>query len=75
MGDEDLLSLDDELSVLAQVDKAAADLIRLRCFAGLSVEEAAQALAIPLRSAYRTWAFGRAWLYRRLQNGSPPVQD
>jgi RNA polymerase sigma factor (TIGR02999 family) len=75
MEDDDLLSLDDELSVLAQVDKAAADLIRLRCFAGLSVEEAAQALAIPLRSAYRTWAFGRAWLYRRLQDSRGPVQD
>jgi RNA polymerase sigma factor (TIGR02999 family) len=75
LADDDLLSFDDELSALAQIDKAAAELIRLRCFAGLSVEEAAQVLAIPPRSAYRTWAFGRAWLYRRLQDGSPPTQD
>jgi RNA polymerase sigma factor (TIGR02999 family) len=73
MADDDLLSFDDELSALAQVDKQAADLARLRFFAGLSVEEAAQALGIPPRSAYRTWAFGRAWLYRRLHEG--PVLD
>jgi RNA polymerase sigma factor (TIGR02999 family) len=72
MADEDLLAFDDELSALAQVDTAAAELVRLRFFAGLSVEEAAEALGIPPRSAYRTWAFGRAWLYQRLQGASPP---
>jgi len=75
MADDDLLAFDDELSALAQVDKPAADLARLRFFAGLSVEEAAKALGIPPRSAYRTWAFGRAWLYRRLHVGPIPDQD
>jgi RNA polymerase sigma factor (TIGR02999 family) len=75
MADDDLLAFDDELSALGQVDKLAADLARLRFFAGLSVEEAAEALGIPPRSAYRTWAFGRAWLYRRLHNAPIPEQD
>jgi len=75
MADDDLLAFDDELSALAQVDKPAADLARLRFFAGLSVEEAAKALGMPPRSAYRTWAFGRAWLYRRLHDAPVPDQD
>ena len=63
-----LLTLDEALSALAQADPTAADLVRLRCFAGLSVEDAAKALDLAPRSAYRTWAFGRAWLYRRCQD-------
>jgi len=62
------LTLDEALSALAQADPTAADLVRLRCFAGLSVEDAAKALDLAPRSAYRTWAFGRAWLYRRCQD-------
>jgi RNA polymerase sigma factor (TIGR02999 family) len=75
MADDDLLAFDDELAALAQVDKQAAELARLRFFAGLSVEEAAQALGMPPRSAYRTWAFGRAWLYRRLHNAPAPDKE
>jgi RNA polymerase sigma factor (TIGR02999 family) len=75
MADDDLLAFDDELSALARVDKSAADLARLRFFVGLSVEEAAKALGIPPRSAYRTWAFGRAWLYQRLHNAFVPDRE
>jgi RNA polymerase sigma factor (TIGR02999 family) len=70
MAAEDLLEFDDELTALAKADQQAADLARLRFFAGLSVEEAAQALGMPPRTAYRVWAFGRAWLYRRLNESS-----
>ena len=67
MDPDDLLALDDALAALAQIDASAAEMIRLRCFAGLSVEDAAPILGIAPRSAYRVWAFGRAWLYHRLQ--------
>src|SRR6476646_5725646 len=67
MDPDDLLALDEALSALAQIDASAAVMVRLRCFAGLSVEDAAPILGIAPRSAYRLWAFGRAWLYRRLQ--------
>ncbi len=46
------------------VDAAAAELVKLRCFIGLSLPEAAEALNIPLRSAERSWAYARAWLRR-----------
>jgi RNA polymerase sigma factor (TIGR02999 family) len=68
MAADDLLALDDALSTLATLDQTAAELVRLRCFAGLSIEDAAGALGIAPRSAYRTWAFGRAWLYRHLRD-------
>jgi RNA polymerase sigma factor (TIGR02999 family) len=66
MPPDDLLDLNEALTELDQIDPTAASLVRLRYFAGLSVEEAALSLEIAPRSAYRTWAFGRAWLFRRL---------
>jgi DNA-directed RNA polymerase specialized sigma24 family protein len=75
MSSDDLLALDDALSALAQLDKTAAELVRLRCFAGLSVEDAARFLGLAPRSAYRTWAFGRAWLFRHLQNDPSLASD
>jgi DNA-directed RNA polymerase specialized sigma24 family protein len=75
MASDDLLALDDALAALAQLDKTAAELVRLRCFTGLSVEDAAGVLGLAPRSAYRTWAFGRAWLYRHLQDDPSPASD
>lgn len=66
MAPDDLLALDEALTALAQVDASAAEVVRLRCFAGLSAEDAAQVLGIAPRTAYRLWAFGRAWLFSRL---------
>jgi RNA polymerase sigma factor (TIGR02999 family) len=63
---EDVLAVDEALAQLAVVDGPAAELVKLRFYAGLSVEEAGAVLAIPERTAYRTWAFARAWLFRRL---------
>jgi DNA-directed RNA polymerase specialized sigma24 family protein len=48
------------------VDPTAAELVKLRCFVGLSVPEAAEALNLPLRSAERCWAYARAWLRREI---------
>ncbi|MCO6042443.1 sigma-70 family RNA polymerase sigma factor [Aeoliella sp. ICT_H6.2] len=67
--DEILLDLDEAISALAEEDTVAAKLVKLRFFAGLTQGEAASALEIPRRTADRHWAFARAWLYDRLQNG------
>src|SRR5262245_29579205 len=71
-GQDDLVGLDDALARLAQEDPAAAEVARLRRLAGLSVEEAAQALGTSRANAYRNWAYARAWLHARLQGDSPP---
>jgi RNA polymerase sigma factor (TIGR02999 family) len=60
--DENLLDLDDALDRLARAYPQAAELVKLKFFAGLSLHDAAAALGMPPRSADRLWAFGRAWL-------------
>jgi len=64
---EELLALDDAFRRLEEQDGTAADVVRLRFFAGLSVEETAKALELSERTVKREWAFARAWLYRTLQ--------
>ena len=63
---EELLALDEALNRLALDDPDAANLVQLRYFAGLSVEEAASALGISRATAYRHWTFARAWLLEEL---------
>ena len=63
---EELLALDEALLDLANHDPLAAKLVELRFFAGLTQQEAADALQLSLRSAERTWTLSRAWLYRRI---------
>src|SRR5262249_13169439 len=58
--DDDLLALDEALPRLAEADPAAAELVKLRYFAGLSIPQAAEALGIGARSADRLWAYARA---------------
>ncbi len=66
--DEDLLVLVSEsLDRLAQHDAPGAELIKLRFFAGLSNVEAAEVLGLSERTAKRTWAYARAWLYEEIQ--------
>jgi RNA polymerase sigma factor (TIGR02999 family) len=67
---DDLLDLDAALAVLEQTDPRAAALVKLRAFAGLTLDEAAEALGIARRTADRDWAFARAWLFRRLSENS-----
>jgi RNA polymerase sigma factor (TIGR02999 family) len=66
---DELLLLDEALSKLAESRPEAAELVRLRVFAGLSTEEAAAILAIPDRTARRTWTYAQAWLRRAMQPG------
>ncbi len=63
---DDLIDLDEALSRLALIDPRGAELVKLRLYAGLSLEEAAAALGVVRRTAERDWAFARAWLFRQL---------
>jgi RNA polymerase sigma factor (TIGR02999 family) len=63
-----LLALEDAFRRLEQQDPEAADVVRLRFFAGLSVEETAQATGLSERTVKREWAFARAWLYDALRD-------
>jgi RNA polymerase sigma factor (TIGR02999 family) len=67
--DDDLLALDGALTRMAEVDPAAARLVELRYFTGLTMPEAAAALGISLRTAERNWAYARAWLHRAVSGG------
>jgi RNA polymerase sigma factor (TIGR02999 family) len=63
---DDLVALDEALGKLERHDPSAAALVKLRYFAGLSHQEAAQTLGISRGAADRLWALGRAWLFRQL---------
>ncbi len=71
---DDLITLDVALTDLQQMDPQAAELVKLRYFTGLTLDEVSQALGISLRTANRTWAFARAWLYRRLRGAPHPLR-
>lgn len=66
-GDDTLLRLDEALGKLAQVDPTGSELVRLRFYAGLSNAAAAELLGLAERTAKRTWAYARAWLYEELR--------
>jgi RNA polymerase sigma factor (TIGR02999 family) len=61
-----LIALDEALEQLAQVDKAKADLVKLRYFTGLSIEQTALSLGISPATAKRRWTYARAWLIREM---------
>jgi RNA polymerase sigma factor (TIGR02999 family) len=60
--DDDLIELDDALNRLAYEFPVAAELVKMRFFAGMTLGDAAEALDIARRTADRHWAFARAWL-------------
>jgi RNA polymerase sigma factor (TIGR02999 family) len=66
----DLLAVNDALTRLAARDPEAGRLVELRFYAGLTLEQAGAALGIPARTAYRHWAYARAWLRRELDRGA-----
>ena len=68
---EDVLALDEAMVKLAGQDKAAADVVRLRFYAGLPLPEVAKLLNIAPRTADRLWAYARAWLHREIQGKTP----
>jgi len=67
---EDIVALDEALSKLSALDKMKADLIKLRYFAGLTIEQAAEALNLSLTTTKRHWRYSKAWLYDQLTNDS-----
>jgi RNA polymerase sigma factor (TIGR02999 family) len=66
---DEILAVDEALAGLAAADSQAAELVKLRYFAGLSVDETAQALNMSPRSVDRLWAYARAWLQRAVIGG------
>ena len=65
----ELLSLSDAIDSLSQHDPAAAELVKLKCFAGLSIPQAAKTLGISRSNAYRQWTYAKAWLLSRVGEG------
>ena len=64
--DDELLAVDGVVDRLAEHDPAAAALVKLHVFAGLPIDRAAELLGVSPRTAYRTWAYARAWMFRRI---------
>jgi RNA polymerase sigma factor (TIGR02999 family) len=65
--DDDLLALDEALRQFEAEDPLKARLVKLRYFAGLTIEEAAQALGISPTTAKRYWVYARSWLYGKVR--------
>jgi RNA polymerase sigma factor (TIGR02999 family) len=67
---DQLVALDDALVRLDAIDPLAGNLVKLRYFAGLALDQAAAALQISTATAYRHWAYARAWLHTELMHDS-----
>ena len=68
--DEDLVALDQAMHALAQIDPRKAQVVELRFFGGLSVEESAEVLKVSQITVMRDWSTARAWLYREINGGA-----
>ncbi len=68
----DLLAMDEVLTELARRDPQAAELVQLRFFAGLNQQEVAHLMGISRRTADRTWAYARAWLFQQITDSNKP---
>jgi RNA polymerase sigma factor (TIGR02999 family) len=66
---DEMLAIDEALDLLAAEDRTSADLVKLRYFVGMTMEEAAVALGLSQRTAERLWTYSRAWLRRRISSG------
>ena len=67
--DEDLVALDEALTRFAQIEPQKAELVKLRYFAGLTIEQTAEALGISAATAKRHWAYSKAWLFQAMGGG------
>ena len=63
---DELLAVDEAIDLLAREDPAAANLVKLRYFAGMTMDEAATTMGLSFRDAERTWIYARAWLRRQI---------
>jgi RNA polymerase sigma factor (TIGR02999 family) len=75
MPSDKLLALDEALEKLSKTDKAKADLVKLRYFAGLTSEQAAELLGISASTADRYWAYARSWLRLEVDKGNEEVTN
>jgi len=66
--EDELLAVNDALEKFAAGDKQKAELIKLRYFVGLTIEESAEILGVSVPTAKRWWTYGRAWLYRQIRD-------
>ncbi len=64
--DDDLVAIDAALNQLADLDPIKAELVKLRYFVGMTIDEAAEALGISPATAKRHWAYSRAWLFQQI---------
>lgn len=64
---DELLAVHEALDALAAENPAAAELVKLRYFVGMTMEEAASALNVAPRTAERTWTYARVWLHREIR--------
>jgi RNA polymerase sigma factor (TIGR02999 family) len=69
---EEILILDEALCRLSEMSQKMADVVHLRFFAGLSIEETAKALGISTPTVKRRWTWARAWLYREMKDEDSP---
>jgi RNA polymerase sigma factor (TIGR02999 family) len=69
--EEELLAINDALEEFAKIDKPKAELVKLRYFVGLKVEETAEVLGISVPTAVRWWNYSRAWLYLKIKSEKP----
>ena len=63
---DDLIALDEALVKLASIDKIKAELVKLRYFAGLTIDQTSELLGMSQTTAKRHWRYARAWLYREI---------
>jgi RNA polymerase sigma factor (TIGR02999 family) len=71
---DDLIALDEALERLSKIDKVKAELVKLRYFAGLTGEQAAELLGISQSTADRYWAYARSWLCLEITKGNGATQ-
>ena len=63
----DVVALDDALTALAAIDERKSQVVEMRYFGGLSIEEAAEALGVSVRTVKRDWTMAKLWLVRELK--------
>ena len=73
--DEDIVALDEALTRFAAIEPQKAELVTLRYFAGLTIEEAAEALGISPATAKRHWAYSKAWLLQALGGSAEKLEN
>jgi RNA polymerase sigma factor (TIGR02999 family) len=72
---EDLIAIDESLEKLAAENPECSSVVKLRFFAGLSIDDAAAALGISASTAKRHWAYARAWLFDALRGDDPAASE